>query len=174
MAPGIWFQFRLWLNGSKSLQVLNCLLSGINEILAEWSSLFSCHRSLVEFRTRKAHRWIVREKDLLIYLSAFVAVVFFYLAAWTVGEADCRTSWHRVTEAGNFNHFLSLFFTEKSIESEEGWKELNYLFITRRTSLPRLWSPPGLPKRIRESTLCWKFLSRRTLRRSWNWAERVW
>jgi len=42
----------------------------------------------------------VREKDLLLYLSAFVAVVFFYLAAWTVGDADCRTSWHRVTEAG--------------------------------------------------------------------------
>ena len=67
------------------------------------------HRALVEFRTRKAHRWVVREKDILRYLSAIFAVVIFYMTAWTVTDsikiphADhaCPiTWWHRVTEVG--------------------------------------------------------------------------
>jgi hypothetical protein len=39
---------------------------------------------LIEFRTRKAHRWVVRDKDLLKYLLGMVLVVFGYMAAWTV------------------------------------------------------------------------------------------
>jgi hypothetical protein len=38
---------------------------------------------LIEFRTRKAHRWVVRDKDLLKYLLGMVLVVFGYMAAWT-------------------------------------------------------------------------------------------
>lgn len=37
----------------------------------------------MEFRTRKAHRWVVRDKDLLKYLFGMVMVMFAYLAAWT-------------------------------------------------------------------------------------------
>lgn len=40
-------------------------------------------RILIEFRTRKAHRWVVRDKDLLKYLLGMVLVVFGYMAAWT-------------------------------------------------------------------------------------------
>ena len=38
---------------------------------------------MVEFRTRKAHRWVVRDKDMLKYLSAVIIVVIGYMAAWT-------------------------------------------------------------------------------------------
>ena len=37
----------------------------------------------MEFRTRKAHRWVVRDKDLLKYLLGMVLMVFGYMAAWT-------------------------------------------------------------------------------------------
>lgn len=68
------------------------------------------YRSLVEFRTRKAHRWVVREKDILRYLGTSVAVVLFYVLAWSLtveyggsdGGVVCPaiTNWHRVTEIG--------------------------------------------------------------------------
>lgn len=37
----------------------------------------------MEFRTRKAHRWIVKDKDLLKYLCGMVLIMFAYLSAWT-------------------------------------------------------------------------------------------
>ena len=40
-------------------------------------------RILIEFRTRKAHRWVIRDKDLLKYLFGMVIVVFGYMSAWT-------------------------------------------------------------------------------------------
>ena len=40
-------------------------------------------RILIEFRTRKAHRWVVRDKDLLKYLLGMVLVMFGYMSAWT-------------------------------------------------------------------------------------------
>lgn len=69
------------------------------------------YRSLVEFRTRKAHRWVVREKDILRYLGTTVSVVLFYVLSWSVtveygefgqGGVVCPaiTNWHRVTEIG--------------------------------------------------------------------------
>jgi hypothetical protein len=42
-----------------------------------------CFRILIEFRTRKAHRWVVRDKDLLKYLLAMVLIAIGYLAAHT-------------------------------------------------------------------------------------------
>ncbi|XP_023712991.2 probable G-protein coupled receptor 158 [Cryptotermes secundus] len=46
--------------------------------------ILKLYRILIEFRTRKAHRWVVRDKDLLKYLLGMVLVVFGYMAAWTV------------------------------------------------------------------------------------------
>ncbi|XP_021920133.1 probable G-protein coupled receptor 158 isoform X3 [Zootermopsis nevadensis] len=45
--------------------------------------ILKLYRILIEFRTRKAHRWVVRDKDLLKYLLGMVLVVFGYMAAWT-------------------------------------------------------------------------------------------
>lgn len=89
------------------------------------------YRSLVEFRTRKAHRWVVREKDILRYLGTTVAVVLFYLLAWTCTVRDfgggqepyspgnnivcpAVTNWHRVTEIGQYTLYSSsLLFPKK-------------------------------------------------------------
>uniref|UniRef100_A0A336MEB0 CSON014205 protein n=1 Tax=Culicoides sonorensis TaxID=179676 RepID=A0A336MEB0_CULSO len=46
------------------------------------------YRYLVEFRTRKAHRWVVRDLDLLRYLCAMVIAVLCYLAAFTASCLD--------------------------------------------------------------------------------------
>nr|CAD7259120.1 unnamed protein product [Timema shepardi] len=45
--------------------------------------ILKLYRILIEFRTRKAHRWVVRDKDLLKYLLGMVVVVFGYMSAWT-------------------------------------------------------------------------------------------
>ncbi|XP_046675546.1 probable G-protein coupled receptor 158 isoform X1 [Homalodisca vitripennis] len=45
--------------------------------------ILKLYRILMEFRTRKAHRWVVRDKDLLKYLSGMVLIMLAYLAAWT-------------------------------------------------------------------------------------------
>lgn len=80
----------------------------------------------MEFRTRKAHRWVVRDKDLLKYLSGMVLIMLAYLAAWTatnlnflsegfslltIGYTDsglhfqaCKPLWwDYVTETGLYN-----------------------------------------------------------------------
>ncbi|KAG8223184.1 hypothetical protein J437_LFUL000350 [Ladona fulva] len=43
---------------------------------------------LVEFRTRKAHRWVLRDKDLLRYLTGMAAAAAGYLAAYTASSLD--------------------------------------------------------------------------------------
>ncbi|GAB6018706.1 hypothetical protein CHUAL_000381 [Chamberlinius hualienensis] len=46
------------------------------------------YRILVDFRTRKAHRWVVRDKDLLKYLAGIIITVTGYMSAWTAITAD--------------------------------------------------------------------------------------
>lgn len=76
------------------------------------------YRHLIEFRTRKAHRCVVRDVDLLKYLCAMVVAVLCYLSAFTASSLDfvehsqqldglrvennlCRPlKWDYVTEAG--------------------------------------------------------------------------
>lgn len=72
------------------------------------------YRHLIEFRTRKAHRCVVRDVDLLKYLCAMVVAVLCYLSAFTASSLDfvehshlrvennlCRAlKWDYVTEAG--------------------------------------------------------------------------
>ncbi|KAF5293115.1 hypothetical protein FQA39_LY13725 [Lamprigera yunnana] len=41
------------------------------------------YRHLIEFRTRKAHRWVVKDTDLLKYLLIMFMSVFAYMAAYT-------------------------------------------------------------------------------------------
>lgn len=86
----------------------------------------------MEFRTRKAHRWVVRDKDLLKYLMGMVLIMVAYLSAWTavtlnflqegytvlrVGETPegfhfqaCKTLWwDYVTEAGEKHEQIQEF-----------------------------------------------------------------
>ncbi len=43
---------------------------------------------MVEFRTRKAHRWVVREKDLLKYWAVMITCVSVYLASGTISTLE--------------------------------------------------------------------------------------
>ena len=47
-----------------------------------------CRRVLAEFQSRKAHRVLVRDMDLLKYVACIVLVVVGYMAAWTAVTMD--------------------------------------------------------------------------------------
>uniref|UniRef100_A0A182J8F8 G-protein coupled receptors family 3 profile domain-containing protein n=1 Tax=Anopheles atroparvus TaxID=41427 RepID=A0A182J8F8_ANOAO len=57
-------------------------------IICYGAIVLKLYRHLVEFRTRKAHRWVVRDLDLLRYLCAMIVAVLCYLAAFTATSLD--------------------------------------------------------------------------------------
>lgn len=118
---------------------------------------FFC-RILIEFRTRKAHRWVVRDKDLLKYLLGMIIVVFGYMAAWTATNLDliskenysiitygrthdglsflaCKSVWwDYVTQTGKLKFTplsLSSFWTYRRAPHSRIWSSLE-LCITQR------------------------------------------
>ncbi|XP_041450643.1 uncharacterized protein LOC111076968 isoform X3 [Drosophila obscura] len=50
--------------------------------------ILKLYRHLVDFRTRKAHRWVLRDVDLLKYLGAMVFAVVCYMSAFTASSLD--------------------------------------------------------------------------------------
>ncbi|XP_055295866.1 probable G-protein coupled receptor 158 isoform X2 [Sitodiplosis mosellana] len=50
--------------------------------------ILKLYRHLVEFRTRKAHRWVLRDIDLLKYLSSMIFAVVCYMSAFTASSMD--------------------------------------------------------------------------------------
>ncbi|XP_055370745.1 uncharacterized protein LOC129605163 isoform X2 [Condylostylus longicornis] len=50
--------------------------------------ILKLYRHLVEFRTRKAHRWVLRDVDLLKYLGTMVFAVVCYMSAFTASSID--------------------------------------------------------------------------------------
>lgn len=107
--------------------VLQCLLEPwareVGFIICYGAIILKLYRHLIEFRTRKAHRWVVKDTDLLKYLLIMVMSVLAYMAAFTsitlnfmqenysllyVGQtlggwqyAACKALWwDYVTEAG--------------------------------------------------------------------------
>ncbi|CAH1396029.1 unnamed protein product [Nezara viridula] len=67
--------------------VQNCIIMRwireLGFIICYGAIILKLYRILMEFRTRKAHRWIVKDKDLLKYLGGMVLIMFAYLSAWT-------------------------------------------------------------------------------------------
>ncbi|XP_071447933.1 metabotropic glycine receptor [Hetaerina americana] len=57
-------------------------------VLCYGAIILKLYRILVEFRTRKAHRWVLRDKDLLRYLMGMAAAAAGYLAAYTATSLD--------------------------------------------------------------------------------------
>ena len=57
-------------------------------IICYGAIVLKLYRHLVEFRTRKAHRYVVRDLDLLRYLCAMIFAVLCYLAAFTALCSD--------------------------------------------------------------------------------------
>ncbi|CAD5207184.1 unnamed protein product [Bursaphelenchus okinawaensis] len=58
------------------------------------SVVLKIYRNLQEYRVRKAHHVIVREKDLLKYLLGFMAITFTGLVAWTLGVQHSPELWN--------------------------------------------------------------------------------
>ncbi|KAM8716675.1 hypothetical protein ACLKA7_003534 [Drosophila subpalustris] len=54
--------------------------------------ILKLYRHLVDFRTRKAHRWVLRDVDLLKYLCTMVFAVICYMAAFTASSLDLLES----------------------------------------------------------------------------------
>ncbi|SPP79141.1 probable G-protein coupled receptor 179 isoform X1 [Drosophila guanche] len=54
--------------------------------------ILKLYRHLVDFRTRKAHRWVLRDVDLLKYLGAMVFAVVCYMSAFTASSLDLLES----------------------------------------------------------------------------------
>lgn len=57
-------------------------------IICYGAIILKLYRHLVEFRTRKAHRWVLRDVDLLKYLATMVFAVLCYMAAFTASSYD--------------------------------------------------------------------------------------
>lgn len=100
---------------------LRCLLEPwlreLGFVICYGAITLKLNRHLIEFRTRKAHRCVVRDVDLLKYLCAMIVAVLCYLSAFTASSMDfvehsqldglrvdnnlCRPlKWDYVTEAG--------------------------------------------------------------------------
>lgn len=56
--------------------------------------ILKLYRHLVDFRTRKAHRWVLRDVDLLKYLATMVFAVICYMAAFTASSLDLIETAH--------------------------------------------------------------------------------
>lgn len=71
---------------------LRCLLEPwlreLGFIVCYGAIILKLYRHLVEFRTRKAHRWVLRDVDLLKYLSTMVFAVVCYMSAFTASSLD--------------------------------------------------------------------------------------
>ncbi|XP_053961780.1 uncharacterized protein LOC128865430 isoform X1 [Anastrepha ludens] len=50
--------------------------------------ILKLYRHLIDFRTRKAHRWVLRDIDLLKYLGTMIFAVICYMAAFTAAALD--------------------------------------------------------------------------------------
>ncbi|XP_050734081.1 probable G-protein coupled receptor 158 isoform X2 [Eriocheir sinensis] len=72
------------------------------------------YRSLVDHRTRKAHRYVIRDRDLLKYLAGLVSFVTGYLAAWSALMAHLATEGHSLLALGRSPEGLA-FTTCKSM-----------------------------------------------------------
>lgn len=86
---------------------------------------------MIEFRTRKAHRWVVRDKDLLKYLLGMVLVVFGYMAAWTATNLNFIQENYDVLTVGTTYEGLQ-FLACKALwwdyVTETGTMHTKYLF----------------------------------------------
>lgn len=75
-----------------SASTVRCLLEPwfreLGFIVCYGSIILKLYRHLVEFRTRKAHRWVLRDVDLLKYLSTMIFAVICYMSAFTASSLD--------------------------------------------------------------------------------------
>lgn len=102
---------------------LRCLLEPwcreLGFIVCYGAIILKLYRHLVEFRTRKAHRWVLRDVDLLKYLGSMTFAVICYLAAFTASSLDLieNAEFDGLREAGtNTCHPLKWEFVTQTSE----------------------------------------------------------
>lgn len=61
----------------------------------------------MDHRTRKAHRYVIRDRDLLKYLAGLVVFVTGYLAAWSALTAHLATEGHSPLALGRTSQGLA-------------------------------------------------------------------
>lgn len=71
---------------------VRCLLEPwfreVGFIICYGAIILKLYRHLVDFRTRKAHRWVLRDVDLLKYLGTMIFAVVCYMSAFTASSFD--------------------------------------------------------------------------------------
>ncbi|KAG5885164.1 hypothetical protein JTB14_037473 [Gonioctena quinquepunctata] len=84
---GIFILYATVLVKSFDPSVTQCLLEPwfreVGFVICYGAIILKLYRHLIEFRTRKAHRWVVKDTDLLKYLLIMVISVLGYMAAYT-------------------------------------------------------------------------------------------
>ncbi|KAG4074877.1 hypothetical protein HA402_009302 [Bradysia odoriphaga] len=75
---------------------IRCLLEPwfreVGFIICYGAIILKLYRHLVDFRTRKAHRWVLRDVDLLKYLGTMIFAVVCYMSAFTASSFDLMIS----------------------------------------------------------------------------------
>ncbi|KAK8736422.1 hypothetical protein OTU49_004993, partial [Cherax quadricarinatus] len=90
--------------------------------------LLKLYRCLVDYRTRKAHRYVIRDRDLLKYLAGLVVFITGYLAAWSALTAHLATEGHSPLALGRTTEGLA-FTVCKSVWWEYVTESGELLFI---------------------------------------------
>ncbi|XP_069168107.1 metabotropic glycine receptor isoform X1 [Procambarus clarkii] len=115
------------------------------------------YRNLVDYRTRKAHRYVIRDRDLLKYLAGLVVFITGYLAAWSALTAHLATEGHSPLAVGRTSEGLA-FSVCKSVWWEYVTESGELLFIM--FGLYLAWH---LNKAARNSGDCSELSERRAL-----------
>ncbi|XP_071530006.1 metabotropic glycine receptor-like [Panulirus ornatus] len=97
-------------------------------ILFYGAIVLKLYRSLVDYRTRKAHRYVIRDRDLLKYLAGLVVFITGYLAAWSALTAHLATEGHSPLALGRTSEGLA-FSVCKSVWWEYVTETGELLFI---------------------------------------------
>ena len=71
------------LNGFEAICIIQSWFKELGFILCYGSIFLKLYKHLIEFRTRKAHRWIIKNFDLLKYLTVMFAIMCAYMLAFS-------------------------------------------------------------------------------------------
>jgi hypothetical protein len=129
-------------------------------IICYGAIVLKLYRHLVEFRTRKAHRYVVRDLDLLRYLCAMIVAVLCYLAAFTAlcfdyldySELIWNVEMENVTTLNmckplkwDYVSIFLFFFSERVEFNNSGC----FVFISKQNTCPfRTYKFTLLPARV--------------------------
>ena len=86
----------------------------------------------MEHRTRKAHRSVIRDRDLLRYLAGLVVFVMGYLAAWLAFSGQLSMEGHRIIETGRTSDGLGFSVCRSfwwEYVTEAGMPLLYFIFV---------------------------------------------